>query len=227
MWLRLLLLQPAPYKFDPVVFDVSGCGFSKSVEGVCFGRRNAILPRCAIFSAKRRAKCPRRDWSLPPFVSSRGRSPRALGPRRSFSRHAVLQCAHLRMRCALGRCPGGDVAGEFSCRSCCRKCSFLDRSSGIDRIWLTAYGSQGRFTGAGSAGALGAQSEVDAAPRNVPLFDTVGFTRHLEAAYISMYERHQRGEAPETLVVARTAGEAPMNETLLESARSPAARGVG
>ena len=36
-----------------------------------------------------------------------------------------------------------------------------------------------------------------------PLFDTASFTRHLEAAYTSMWERHQRGEAPETFSVGR------------------------
>jgi predicted O-linked N-acetylglucosamine transferase (SPINDLY family) len=30
-----------------------------------------------------------------------------------------------------------------------------------------------------------------------PLFDTLRFTRHLEAAYTQMWERAQRGEAPE------------------------------
>jgi len=29
-----------------------------------------------------------------------------------------------------------------------------------------------------------------------PLFDTERFTRDLEAAYVKMWERHQRGEAP-------------------------------
>ena len=34
-----------------------------------------------------------------------------------------------------------------------------------------------------------------------PLFDTVRFTRHLEAAYIHMWERAQRGEAPDHFTV--------------------------
>jgi len=36
---------------------------------------------------------------------------------------------------------------------------------------------------------------------SAPLFDTGRFTRNLEAAYISMLERQQRGEAPESFVV--------------------------
>ena len=34
------------------------------------------------------------------------------------------------------------------------------------------------------------------------LFDTVRFTRNLEAAYLTMWERHQRGERPQTFSVA-------------------------
>jgi predicted O-linked N-acetylglucosamine transferase (SPINDLY family) len=34
-----------------------------------------------------------------------------------------------------------------------------------------------------------------------PLFDTARFTRHIEAAYAAMWERHQRGEAPENFSV--------------------------
>jgi protein O-GlcNAc transferase len=35
-----------------------------------------------------------------------------------------------------------------------------------------------------------------------PLFDTDRFRRHMEAAYIAMHERHQRGEPPESFTVA-------------------------
>jgi protein O-GlcNAc transferase len=34
-----------------------------------------------------------------------------------------------------------------------------------------------------------------------PLFDTRRFTRHMEAAYTTMWERHQRGEPPQSFVV--------------------------
>jgi protein O-GlcNAc transferase len=35
-----------------------------------------------------------------------------------------------------------------------------------------------------------------------PLFDTVRFTRHIEAAYVTMWERYQRGEEPQAFIVA-------------------------
>ena len=35
-----------------------------------------------------------------------------------------------------------------------------------------------------------------------PLFDTARFTRHLEAAYVTMWERYRRGEAPQAFAVA-------------------------
>ena len=34
-----------------------------------------------------------------------------------------------------------------------------------------------------------------------PLFDTKLFTKHIEAAYIAMYERHQAGLAPDHIVI--------------------------
>jgi predicted O-linked N-acetylglucosamine transferase (SPINDLY family) len=34
-----------------------------------------------------------------------------------------------------------------------------------------------------------------------PLFDTARFTRNLEAAFVAMWERHQRGEAPASFAV--------------------------
>jgi predicted O-linked N-acetylglucosamine transferase (SPINDLY family) len=37
--------------------------------------------------------------------------------------------------------------------------------------------------------------------RSYPLFDTDRFCRHMEAAYIGMWERYQRGEAPAPLSV--------------------------
>jgi protein O-GlcNAc transferase len=35
-----------------------------------------------------------------------------------------------------------------------------------------------------------------------PLFDTARFTRHIEAAYVTMWERYQRGEKPQAFAVA-------------------------
>src|SRR4030081_1900459 len=35
-----------------------------------------------------------------------------------------------------------------------------------------------------------------------PLFDTARFTRHIEASYTAMWERHERGEPPESFAVA-------------------------
>jgi predicted O-linked N-acetylglucosamine transferase (SPINDLY family) len=38
-----------------------------------------------------------------------------------------------------------------------------------------------------------------------PLFDTARFTRNLESAYITMLERHRRGEPPESFAVVEPA----------------------
>jgi predicted O-linked N-acetylglucosamine transferase (SPINDLY family) len=51
-------------------------------------------------------------------------------------------------------------------------------------------------------GALTAIREKVARHRDThPLFDTVRFTRNLEAAYVTMWERYQRGERPQTFAV--------------------------
>jgi predicted O-linked N-acetylglucosamine transferase (SPINDLY family) len=34
-----------------------------------------------------------------------------------------------------------------------------------------------------------------------PLFDTARFTRHLEASYITMWERYQQGERPRAFAI--------------------------
>ena len=34
-----------------------------------------------------------------------------------------------------------------------------------------------------------------------PLFDTDRFRRHIESAYVTMWERYQRGEPPESFAV--------------------------
>jgi predicted O-linked N-acetylglucosamine transferase (SPINDLY family) len=41
-----------------------------------------------------------------------------------------------------------------------------------------------------------------------PLFDTARFTAHLEAAYLEMWRRHERGEAPATFAVSPIAASA-------------------
>jgi protein O-GlcNAc transferase len=37
-----------------------------------------------------------------------------------------------------------------------------------------------------------------------PLFDTARFTRHVEAAFLTMWERYQRGEAQQAFTIAPT-----------------------
>jgi predicted O-linked N-acetylglucosamine transferase (SPINDLY family) len=45
------------------------------------------------------------------------------------------------------------------------------------------------------------RTRLEAARTASPLFDTARFTRNLEAAYVQMWERHQRGEAPAAFAV--------------------------
>ncbi|MGY3495920.1 putative O-linked N-acetylglucosamine transferase (SPINDLY family) [Bradyrhizobium sp. USDA 4502] len=45
------------------------------------------------------------------------------------------------------------------------------------------------------------RSRLAANRPTAPLFDTKRFTRHIEAAYTAMYERHRAGIAPDHIVV--------------------------
>ncbi len=45
------------------------------------------------------------------------------------------------------------------------------------------------------------RTKLDAERATSPLFDTARFCRHIEAAYVTMYERHRRGEAPASFAV--------------------------
>jgi protein O-GlcNAc transferase len=45
------------------------------------------------------------------------------------------------------------------------------------------------------------KQKISANRLTTPLFDTRRFTRHIEAAYVAMHERHCAGLAPEHIVV--------------------------
>jgi predicted O-linked N-acetylglucosamine transferase (SPINDLY family) len=52
-----------------------------------------------------------------------------------------------------------------------------------------------------SAALAALRAELAANRATQPLFDTARFTRNLEAAFVAMWERHQRGEAPASFAV--------------------------
>jgi predicted O-linked N-acetylglucosamine transferase (SPINDLY family) len=47
----------------------------------------------------------------------------------------------------------------------------------------------------------GLKSKLASNRASCPLFDTKRFTRHLEAAFATMWQRHQRGESPANFAV--------------------------
>ena len=53
------------------------------------------------------------------------------------------------------------------------------------------------------AGLAALRSKLENSRDTEPLFDTKRYSRHLEAAYIAMVERHRRGEPPAHLTIAR------------------------
>jgi protein O-GlcNAc transferase len=56
------------------------------------------------------------------------------------------------------------------------------------------------------------KAHLHRARSTAPLFDTALFCRHLEAAYIEIYARHERGESPSTLWVERVRNLGVMTE---------------
>jgi predicted O-linked N-acetylglucosamine transferase (SPINDLY family) len=54
-----------------------------------------------------------------------------------------------------------------------------------------------------AAGLAGVKAKLQANRGAKPLFDTVGFTRHLETAYLGMWGRTQRGLPPVDITVSR------------------------
>jgi predicted O-linked N-acetylglucosamine transferase (SPINDLY family) len=51
------------------------------------------------------------------------------------------------------------------------------------------------------AALAGIKARLAASRATAPLFDTGRFTRNIEAAYQTMWERHQRGEPPASFAV--------------------------
>src|SRR5882672_3840715 len=103
----------------------------------------------------------------------------------------------------MGGCAGFDVARKTLAG---RVAASLLHATGLPEMIaksLDEYESIALYL-ARDPSALGAVKAKLARNRETyPLFDTVGFTRHLEAAFTEMWERSRRGEEPRHFAVAR------------------------
>ena len=68
---------------------------------------------------------------------------------------------------------------------------------------LAAYEARALELARDPAALRAVRDQLSANRETLPLFDTARFTRHLEAAFTGMLERHRRGLRPESFAVAR------------------------
>jgi predicted O-linked N-acetylglucosamine transferase (SPINDLY family) len=94
-------------------------------------------------------------------------------------------------------CPGTTFAGRVA--------ASLLRAAGLDDLIassLEEYGNLALKLAQDPPLLQSFRDRVEAARQGSPLFDTARFTRHIEAAYVRMWERLQRGEPPAAFAVA-------------------------
>jgi predicted O-linked N-acetylglucosamine transferase (SPINDLY family) len=95
-------------------------------------------------------------------------------------------------------CPGDTFAGRVA--------ASLLKAAGLPELVthsLDDYRARARELGRDRSALIGLKQRLTLAHSASPLFDTVGFTRHLEAAYTHMWQRRQQGEAPRGFGVER------------------------
>lgn len=89
-----------------------------------------------------------------------------------------------------------------------RMAGSLLRAVGLPELITTSladYESLALRLAASPALLAGYRARLAANRRSAPLFDTARLTAHLEAAYLEMWRRHERGEAPSSFAVSPSA----------------------
>ena len=196
------------YKLTPQLFDV-WMRLLRQVEGSVLwllqtsdaGVRNL---RSEAQRPRRRSGAPgirAEDGDIPPFG--------AASPGRPVPRQSAGQCPYGGERCALGRAPVLTCSGHSFIG---RVAASLLHAVGLPEL-VTAQPR--RIRGAGASTGAGIAKRLQAIRRRLetnrlthPLFDTDRLRRHIEAAYGTMCDILQRGEAPRSF----TAGVAAQAE---------------
>jgi protein O-GlcNAc transferase len=107
-----------------------------------------------------------------------------------YNAHATA-CDALWMGLPVLTCTGGAFAGRVA--------ASLLHAIGMPELITTsieAYESRARELASNPTVFADVRKRLEAKRGNAPLFNTVRYTRHLEAAYTTMVERHRRGDAP-------------------------------
>ena len=182
LWMRLLAAVPLSILWLPGGDDAAAANLIREAQ------RCGIDPARLVFAPK----LPSRDDHLA-----------RLSPGRPVPRHRALQRPCHRQRRALGgrardhqsgrklRQPGGGepAQGGGPCRN------WSPTAWPIMRRWRCAWRAIRR-------GCSACARKLAANRLSQPLFDTARFCRHIEAAYRIMWERAERGEAPQSFAVA-------------------------
>ena len=201
---RLLLFQQQlqVHAGDILAVDAAAQG----VPAACCGFPGPTTPPAAICGRSRGNGRQRGRLVFAPFFSNLRRSPRAAYSRGSVPRHVALQRAHHAGDALCTGVPvittrGPTFAGRVAA-SVLHAAGYPSSSTGS----LEAYEARALELARNPSELADLKERLKRGRRSQPLFDTARFTRHLESAYITMWERYQSGEPPAHFAVPRVEG---------------------
>jgi hypothetical protein len=190
------------YKIAPPVFEV-WMNLLRQVEGsvLWLVRDNADAERNLRPQAGNRGIAPQR-LVFAPLRADRGISG-AVSARRSVSRHVAVQCSYHGGRCAMG----GPAGRHLSWRELCRTGSWQPVDPvGLPELITTSlpeYEALALNLARELQQLAGIRAKLARNRGTFPLFDMNRFTRHIESAYRTMWERYQESRPPAGFAVDR------------------------
>ncbi|MEJ0098104.1 MAG: hypothetical protein WDM84_09610 [Bauldia sp.] len=194
------------YKITPEVFDI----WMKLLGSVGGQRAVAAGEQRDGARQSQTGGCgPRRCARPPHFRADRTRR-RASGTppaRRSLPRHVALQRPHDRLRRAVGGIARGHLRRRDLHQPRGGEPAVGGPPAGTGHRLIRGIPRAGAGARTGFGASVGPEGEACGQPGHDPRFsDTARFTRHLEAAFRTMMERHRRGEAPAAFAVEPAGG---------------------
>ena len=127
--------------------------------------------------------------------------PGAAPASRPVPRHAALRRPHHGKRRAMGWPSGANAAGRIVCRACGGEPAQCHRTARPCDAQHRGLRGAGVAAGEGSLTSSTISQRLAENRLTHPLFDTERFRRHIEAAYLQMWEIWQRGEQPRSFAV--------------------------
>ena len=189
------------YKITPTMFD-GWMRLLAKVEGsvLWLFEGNAAVSRNLRREAAARGIAPERLVFARRIAAGRAPGPASAGG--PVSRYAAVQRPHHRQRCAVGGAAGADLPRHDLRRAGGGQPAARHRAARADHRSLPEYEALALRLATDPALLAGIRDRLARHRDRYPLFDTDRFRRHLEAAYVEMWERYQRGEPPASFAVA-------------------------